>query len=90
MKNFADHAICKKREVMMNRARRTMTPLEIFNAIESLTDAEKETLSMLADEKLSEELMKRRRDALIEMKKGELINEEELLISFPSSGLGMW
>ena len=62
----------------MKRARRTMTPLEIFNAIESLTDAEKETLSMLADEKLSEELMKRRRDALIEMKKGELINEEEL------------
>ncbi len=79
MKNFADHAVCKKREVMMmKRARRTMTPLEIFNAIESLTDAEKETLSMLADEKLSEELMKRRRDALIEMKKGELINEEEL------------
>ena len=63
---------------MMNRARKTMTPLEIFNAIESLTDAEKETLSMLADEKLSGELMKRRRDALIEMKKGELIKEEEL------------
>ena len=79
MKNFADHAVCKKREVMMmNRARKTMTPLEIFNAIESLTDAEKETLSMLADEKLSGELMKRRRDALIEMKKGELIKEEEL------------
>jgi hypothetical protein len=58
--------------------RKIMTPLEIFNAIESLTDAEKETLALLADEKFSEELMKRRRDALTEMKKGELISQEEL------------
>ncbi len=59
---------------MMNTVRKTMTALEIFNAIENLTDSEKETLAILADEKLSEELMKRRRDALIEMRKGELIS----------------
>jgi len=63
---------------MMNTVRKTMTALEIFNAIENLTDSEKETLAILADEKLSEELMKRRRDALIEMRKGELISEKEL------------
>ena len=59
---------------MMNTVRKTMTALEIFNAIENLTDSEKETLAILADEKLSEELMKRRRDVLIEMRKGELIS----------------
>ncbi len=47
-----------------------MTPLEILNAVEALTDAEKETLALLADGKLSEELMKRRRDALSEIRKG--------------------
>jgi len=62
----------------MSIATKTMTPLEIFSAIESLTDAEKETLALLADEKLSEELMKRRREALVEMRKGELISEESL------------
>jgi predicted acyltransferase (DUF342 family) len=64
--------------IMMNTVRKTMTPLEIFNAIENLTDSEKETLAILADKKLSEELMKRRRDAMIEMRKGELISEKEL------------
>jgi len=62
----------------MSIATKTMTPLEIFSAIESLADAEKETLALLADEKLSEELMKRRRQALVEMRKGELISEESL------------
>ncbi len=62
----------------MDTARTMMTPLVIFNAIESLTDAEKETLFLLVDEKLSEELMKRRRDALAEMRRGELIGEDEL------------
>jgi len=63
---------------MTDTARTMMTPLGILNAIESLTDAEKETLALLVDEKLSEELMKRRRDALAEMRRGELISEDEL------------
>ncbi|QTA85714.1 hypothetical protein [Desulfonema magnum] len=54
------------------------TPFQILKAIENLTDAEKETLAIMADEKLSEELMKRRKQAISEMKKGELISEEEL------------
>jgi len=36
---------------MMNTVKKTMTALEIFNAIENLTDSEKETLAILADEK---------------------------------------
>ncbi len=63
---------------MTDTARMMLTPFEIFNAIESLTGGEKETLVLLMDEKLSEELMKRRRDVLTEMRKGELIGEKEL------------
>jgi len=55
-----------------------ITPFQILKAIENLTDAEKETLSILADERLSEELMIRRKQAGFEMKNGELISEDEL------------
>ena len=37
------------------------TPFQIIKAVEKLTETEKETLAIMADEKLSEELMKRRR-----------------------------
>jgi len=55
-----------------------MTPLAILKAIESLTEAEKETLAILADEKLSKDLMKRRQETFSEMKKGEILGEKEL------------
>ncbi len=55
-----------------------ITPFQILKAIEKLSDAEKETLAIMADEKLAEELMKRRKQAIFEMKKGELISEDEL------------
>ncbi|MEE4359843.1 MAG: hypothetical protein V2I97_25455 [Desulfococcaceae bacterium] len=55
-----------------------ITPFQILKAIENLTDAEKETLAIMADEKLSEELMKRRKETLLEMKRGELLSEDEL------------
>jgi len=55
-----------------------MTPLAILNAIENLSESEKETLAILADEELSEDLMKRRREAFSEMKKGKLLSEKEL------------
>ena len=63
----------------MKAAIKSMTPLEIINAIEILPEDGKETLSILADKKLSEELLERRKDVVIEMKKGELISEEDIL-----------
>ena len=63
----------------MKTSRKSMTPLEILKAIENLTEGEKETLAILADEKLSEELLKRRKDVLTEMKQGELLSENDLL-----------
>jgi len=63
----------------MKAATKSITPLEIINAIEILSVDEKETLAILADKKLSEELLERRKDVVIEMKKGELISEEDIL-----------
>jgi hypothetical protein len=56
-----------------------MTPLEILRAIESLTEEERETLAILADKKLSEELLKRQKNLLTEMKRGKLLSEKDLL-----------
>jgi|SaaInl8_200m_RNA_FD_contig_41_1446815_length_690_multi_4_in_0_out_0_1 hypothetical protein len=55
-----------------------LTPFQIIKAVEKLTETEKETLAIMADEKLSEELMKRRRQVITEMRKEELISENEL------------
>ena len=55
-----------------------LTPFQIIKAVEKLTGTEKETLAIMADEKLSEELMKRRRQVITEMRKEELISENEL------------
>lgn len=63
----------------MKATRKSMTPLEILRAIESLTEEERETLAILADKKLSEELLKRRKDVLTEMKRGKLLSEKDLL-----------
>ncbi len=63
---------------MMQVSKSVITPFQILKAIENLTDAEKETLAILADEELSEELMKRRNQAISEMKQGELISGDEL------------
>ncbi len=62
----------------MKTPRKSMTPLEILKAIEKLTEEEKETLALLADKKLSGELLKRREDVLTEMRKGELLSENDL------------
>ena len=63
----------------MKASKKSMTPLEILSAIESLTEEERETLAILADKKLSEELLKRRKDVAVEMGKGELLSEGDLL-----------
>jgi len=63
----------------MKASKKAMTPLEILSAIESLTEEERETLAILADKKLSEELLKRRKDVAVEMGKGELLSEGDLL-----------
>ncbi len=62
----------------MGTASKHLTPLELIRAIEQLSGAEKETLAILADEKLSRELLKRRNEALGAMKNGELLSEDEL------------
>ena len=62
----------------MKAQKKTMTPFEILKAIQNLTEEEKETLAILADKGLSEELLKRRKDVIVEMQKGELISEEDL------------
>jgi len=58
--------------------KKTMTPFEILKAIQNLTEEEKETLAILADKGLSEKLLKRRKDVIMEMQKGELIGEKDL------------
>jgi hypothetical protein len=63
----------------MKATGKSMTLPEILRAIESLTEEERETLTILADKKLSEELLKRRKDVLTEMKRGKLLSEKDLL-----------
>lgn len=55
-----------------------LTPIDLIRAIERLSDAEKETLAILADKKLSAKILRRRKEALDEMRKGELLSEKEL------------
>jgi len=43
-----------------------------------LTEQEKETVAILANKELSDELLKRRKDVIPEMQKGELLREEDL------------
>ena len=62
----------------MKVQKKTMTPFEILKAIQNLTEEEKETLAILADKGLSEELLKRRKDVIMQMQKGELIGEKDL------------
>jgi len=57
---------------------RHLTPIDLIRAIDRLSEAEKETLAILADKKLSAKILKRRKDALDEMRKGELLSEKEL------------
>ncbi|MCF8144633.1 MAG: hypothetical protein K9N21_12015 [Deltaproteobacteria bacterium] len=63
---------------MKTQTKRIQTPLEILEAIRDLTEQEKETLAILADKELSDELLKRRKDVMLEMQRGELIREEDL------------
>lgn len=57
---------------------RHLTPIDLIRAIDRLSEAEKETLAILADKKLSAKILKRRKDALDEMRNGELLSEKEL------------
>ncbi len=45
-----------------------LTPLELIRAIDELTDGEKENLALLADEKIAEEILERKKSVLKEMK----------------------
>lgn len=62
----------------MSLSAKNISALKIIKAVESLSEDEKETLAILADKKLSEEILKRRKEAYRELNKGELLSPEEL------------
>jgi hypothetical protein len=55
-----------------------LSALKIIKAVGRLSENEKETLAILADKKLTEEILKRRREAHLELKKGELLRSKDL------------
>ncbi|MSS72126.1 MAG: hypothetical protein EXS64_11635 [Candidatus Latescibacteria bacterium] len=55
-----------------------MTPAQIIASIERLSEADRETLAILADKRLSQEILRRRRMALDEFEKGTLLTERQL------------
>lgn len=62
----------------MSLSAKKFTAFNIIRAVERLSEDEKETLAILADKKLSEELLKRRKDVYREMKKGDLLSQKDL------------
>jgi hypothetical protein len=56
----------------MSLSAKNLSALKIIRAVERLSEDEKETLAILADKKLSKELLKRRKEAYWELKKGGL------------------
>jgi hypothetical protein len=54
---------------VMRLSAKKISALKIIKAVESLSEDEKETLAILADRKLSGELLKRRKGAYRELKK---------------------
>ena len=57
---------------------RKLTPAQIIAGIERLSETDKETLAILADKKLSQEILKRRRMTLDELEGGKLLTERQL------------
>jgi hypothetical protein len=62
----------------MSLSSKNLSALNIIRAVERLSEDEKETLAILADKKLSEELLKRRKEAYLELKKGDLLSPKDL------------
>ncbi|OGG51830.1 MAG: hypothetical protein A3F84_29100 [Candidatus Handelsmanbacteria bacterium RIFCSPLOWO2_12_FULL_64_10] len=57
---------------------RKLTPAQIIASIERLSESEKETLAILADKQLSQEILRRRKIALDEFTKENLLTERQL------------
>lgn len=55
-----------------------LDPEQIIKAINKLTPAERETLSILCDKKLAEEVRRARREARQEHKKGKLVDHRDI------------
>ena len=55
-----------------------LTPIALIRAIDKLTDEERETLAILADKKLSATILRRRKEALGEMRRGKLLAGDEI------------
>lgn len=57
---------------------RKLTPAQIIAGIERLSAADRETLAIMADEKLSQEIVRRRKIAMDELEKGTLLTEHQV------------
>ena len=77
-RSFMDGLAWFTREKMSTTKTRKLTPVQIIAGIERLSEADKETLAILADKKLSQEILKRRRMALDELEGGKLLTERQL------------
>lgn len=55
-----------------------VTPMEIYKGIKELSEGELETLLLLLDSELTEEILIRREESKMGLKEKELLTEEEL------------
>lgn len=55
-----------------------MTPIEIYKGVKELSDGELETLLLLLDPELAEEILIRREESKTELREERLLTEEEL------------
>ena len=55
-----------------------MTPIEIYKGVKELSDGELETLLLLLDPELTEEILIRREESKTELREKRLLTEEEL------------
>ena len=55
-----------------------MTPMEIYKGVKGLSDGEIETLLLLLDPELTQEILIRREESKTELKEKGLLTEEEL------------
>lgn len=62
----------------MSKVAAKLDPEQIIKAINKLTPAEREALSILCDKKLTEEVRRARKEAKEEHKKGKLVDHRDI------------
>jgi hypothetical protein len=64
--------------ILDNIEQKLLLTLRATLHVDEQIDFDQETLAILADKKLAKELLKRRKAALVEMEKGELMETKDL------------